>query len=229
MPRRRIDVWKLLGPAGGAGGGGGGWGGGGGQGGDGYGGVGHIYLQQLPCSWGQLFFPGPWLAFREYMHTRLTDTHTPPINIKDSACCQGLRWGNGGWSASWKKFLIELSYLNGYVVLYPNFANQTSFSTNHIEQGEHISGKLNALKHRRIDFTVPLMHDLTSLRKLYTKPGDEHEGGDGRARGGGTRLAPLAPLQALPTLDLFSERSSQEALVATGRAAAAPKRRLGLF
>jgi len=32
-----------------------------------------------------------------------------------------------GWSTSWKKFLIELCFLRGWLVLYPNFQNQTSF------------------------------------------------------------------------------------------------------
>ena len=48
-----------------------------------------------------------------------------------------------GWSTSWKKFLIELCFLRGWVVLYPNFYNQTSFSTNHLEPGEHIQSNPN--------------------------------------------------------------------------------------
>ena len=75
-----------------------------------------LYLQQLPCSWGQLFFPQPWLDFRAYMRRRLHNGAVA-VNIKDSACCQGTRWGNGGWGESWKKFLIELVYLRGQTIL----------------------------------------------------------------------------------------------------------------
>ena len=47
-----------------------------------------------------------------------------------------------GWKTSWKKFLIELAYLKGLVVLYPNFPNQSSFSTNHLEAGMLKEGRL---------------------------------------------------------------------------------------
>ena len=40
-------------------------------------------------------------------------------------------------------------------------------STNHLEPGEHIGGKANTLKHRPIDFVVPLMHESALLRQLW--------------------------------------------------------------
>ena len=203
MPRHKIDLYQMLGPGGPSGGLLHRWH-------ASYGGLGHLFLQQLPCSWGQLFFPTPWLAFRQYMRARLHEG-APAVNIKDSACCQGTRWGNGGWGTSWKKFLIELSFLKGYVVLYPNFRNQSSLSTNHLEQGEHIAGKVNALKHNPLDFTVPLIHDLDGVRALWTTT--THGAPPVRRR-----LAPLAPLHSLSVLDLFSIRSSQEALAAKGEA-----------
>ena len=43
------------------------------------------------------------------------------------------RSATNGWSVSWKKFMIEMAYLRGQVVLYPSFFNQTSLSTNHLE------------------------------------------------------------------------------------------------
>ena len=95
------------------------------------------------------------------------------------------------------------------MILYPNFYNQTSFSTNHLEVGEHVGGKSNKLKHRPIDFTVPLLTDFKMLRQLWIAGGGS---GDGT-------LAPLAPLKSLPTLDLFSESTTQEALVSKGAAA----------
>lgn len=198
MPRRHIDLYAFVGPASRV------------ASASGAPNAGALYLQQLPCSWGQLFFPRPWMAFRAYMRRRL-DGDVPAVNIANSACCQGTRWGNGGWSMSWKKFLIELAYLKGYVVLYPNFANQTSLSTNHLEPGEHIHGKANALKHRPIDFTVPLLDDFASLRQLWTTTAAV-------AAAPRPPLAPLLPLRDLPTLDLFSEVRTQDALVASGEA-----------
>lgn len=108
------------------------------------------YLQQLPCSWGSLFFPERWREFYKYMGMRYTaDAKVNAVQIPRSR--------TNGWQASWKKFLIDLMYLRGYVTLYPNFPNQTSFSTNHLEPGEHINASDNSLSHRKQDFEVPLM------------------------------------------------------------------------
>ena len=105
--------------------------------------------------------------------------------------------------------MIELTFLKGQVVLYPNLPNQTSLSTNHLEAGEHVHGKVNALKHRPIDFTVPLVDDFAMLRTLWTSTADDHAAPH-------SPLQPLQPLQQLPTLDLFSAVSTQEALAAQG-------------
>lgn len=61
------------------------------------------------------------------------------------------------WQASWKKFLIDMMYLRGHVTLYPNFPNQTSFSTNHMEPGVHIAAADNVVTHHKEDFEVPLL------------------------------------------------------------------------
>ena len=65
---------------------------------------------------------------------------------------------------------------------------------------------MNALKHRPIDFTVPLLTEYGELQQLWTPT--------------------IAPLKELPTLDLFSERTSQEALVAKGAKAVAAQQGL---
>ncbi|KAL1530130.1 hypothetical protein AB1Y20_001048 [Prymnesium parvum] len=156
-----------------------------------------IFLQQLPCSWGSLFFPQPWIEFHQYMQRRLRKGSTP-VNIPDSAV--------NGWSESWKKFLMELMHLRGYVFLYPNFYNQTSFSTNHLEVGEHIGSKGSKLKHRPIDFTVPLLHDRSMLRELWSDIS-------------GSSLRPLPQLHDLVVLNHFSELSSLDELDSQGLAA----------
>ncbi|KAK9676705.1 hypothetical protein RND81_11G094300 [Saponaria officinalis] len=110
------------------------------------------YLHQLPCSWGALFFPKHWREFYVYMNMRFTeDAKKNPVQIPKSR--------TNGWQASWKKFLIDMMYLRGYVSLYPNFPNQTSFSTNHMEPGAHISAKDNVIRHNKADFEVPLLAD----------------------------------------------------------------------
>ncbi|KAI5079728.1 hypothetical protein GOP47_0005207 [Adiantum capillus-veneris] len=108
------------------------------------------YLHQLPCSWGALFFPKHWREFYAYMAMRYTvDAKANDVQIPRSR--------TNGWQASWKKFLIDMMYLRGYVALYPNFPNQQSFSTNHMEPGAHISATDNVVKHKVEDFVVPLM------------------------------------------------------------------------
>eukprot|EP01018_Ginkgo_biloba_P031332 Gb_01245 [translate_table: standard] len=110
------------------------------------------YLHQLPCSWGALFFPKHWREFYMYMNTRFTeDAKKNPVQIPRSR--------TNGWQASWKKFLIDMMYLRGYVSLYPNFPNQTSFSTNHMEPGAHISATDNVVNHKKADFEVPLLQE----------------------------------------------------------------------
>ena len=80
------------------------------------------------------------------------------VMSKDHTCLTCVMWI---WSillqASWKKFLIDLMYLRGQVTLYPNFPNQTSFSTNHMEPGAHIAASDNVVKHNKDDFEVPLL------------------------------------------------------------------------
>ncbi|KAG1359768.1 hypothetical protein COCNU_08G012140 [Cocos nucifera] len=146
------------------------------------------YLHQLPCSWGAVFFPKHWREFYAYMSSRFTqDAKQNPVQIPKSR--------TNGWQASWKKFLIDMMYLRGYVSLYPNFPSQASFSTNHMEPGAHISAKDNALKHDKVDFEVPLMKDDF------------------------TRLLPagkLPPASKLPVLNLFNQAVSLKGLKAAG-------------
>jgi hypothetical protein len=74
------------------------------------------YLHQLPCSWGAVFFPKHWREFYVYKNMRFTeDPKKNPVQIPKSR--------TNGWQASWKKFLIDMMYLRGYVSLYPNFPN----------------------------------------------------------------------------------------------------------
>uniref|UniRef100_A0A7N0TYA9 Glycosyltransferase family protein 2 n=1 Tax=Kalanchoe fedtschenkoi TaxID=63787 RepID=A0A7N0TYA9_KALFE len=146
------------------------------------------YLHQLPCSWGAVFFPKQWREFYVYMNMRFTeDAKSNPVQIPKSR--------TNGWQASWKKFLIDMMYLRGYVALYPNFPNQQSFSTNHMEPGAHISAKDNVVKHDKSDFEVPLMRQ--DFRALL--PGMK-----------------LPPASRLPSINLFNQAVSLKGLKAAG-------------
>ncbi|KAI4334383.1 hypothetical protein L6164_019083 [Bauhinia variegata] len=146
------------------------------------------YLHQLPCSWGAVFFPKLWREFYVYMNMRFTeDAKANPVQIPKSR--------TNGWQASWKKFLIDMMYLRGYVSLYPNFPNQASFSTNHMEPGAHISAKENVVSHDKSDFEVPLLKE--DFRNLLP-------------------AMKLPPASKLPSLNLFNQAVSLKGLKAAG-------------
>jgi hypothetical protein len=112
------------------------------------------FLQQLPCSWGAVYFPRIWREFAAFMDFRTargnlssTEAHAGRFTIPRSTTT--------GWKASWKKFMIEMAWARGYFMMYPNFPNQASFSTNHMEVGEHIAR--NDPNHDKNHFTVPLV------------------------------------------------------------------------
>ncbi|CAG8770807.1 22261_t:CDS:2 [Cetraspora pellucida] len=143
------------------------------------------YLCQVPSSWGSLVFPEIWREFNHYITARLKDVKGPnlqDINIPESR--------SNGWHNSWKRFFIELIYLRGYVMLYPNYINYVSFSSNHHETGVHVHKK-----HRK-GFLLPLMkNDIIS------------EGLPGGV---------LPDYRNLPTLDLFGRVVSFHKLVERG-------------
>ncbi|KAI3461420.1 hypothetical protein Pfo_018083 [Paulownia fortunei] len=146
------------------------------------------YLHQLPCSWGAVFFPKQWREFYVYMNMRFTeDAKQNPVQIPKSR--------TNGWQASWKKFMIDMMYLRGYVSLYPNFPNQASFSTNHMEPGAHISAKDNVVRHDKTDFEVPLLQQ--DFRNLLPN-------------------GKLPPASKLPSLNLFNRALSLKGLKAAG-------------
>lgn len=114
------------------------------------------YLSQIPCSWGAIYFPEHWREFHQFLAIRLSEATldlADPIvpNIRSN------RWPN-----SWKRYLIELVYLGGYSMLYPNYKDFKSLSTNHLEQGTHVKDESQAQKRRDL-FEVPLLSEVDSL------------------------------------------------------------------
>jgi hypothetical protein len=155
-------------------------------------GEGTPYLSAVPCSWGAVYFPEHWRAFHAYLPPRLSDAAGAVVVAPD------LR--SNAWKRSWKRYFIEMVYLRGWVMLYPNYAGYASLSTNHLEAGAHV--KQAASREKKALFVVPLMG----------LPGDTL-GGVGLLDlpGGG-----LPAWGALPVLDLTGAITSLDALKRQG-------------
>ena len=82
--------------------------------------------------------------------------------------------------------------------MYPAFPRERSFSTNHLEDGEHTGPDGNSkLDHSPADYTVPLFraHDVAAFDVWSARR--------------------LPPLSAMRVLNLFGDESSIEAIAAT--------------
>lgn len=118
------------------------------------------YASQVPCSWGAVYFPEHWREFHAYLTARLAKEEWKGYH---NITTPGSR--SHKWQKSWKKYFIELVYLRAYVMMYPNFENFESFSTNHLEFGTHV--KENGRTQSKVDqFLVPLMQRDTILNQL---------------------------------------------------------------
>ncbi|CAG8676118.1 13896_t:CDS:2 [Dentiscutata erythropus] len=146
------------------------------------------YLCQIPCSWGSVVFPEIWREFHQYITARLKDINGPNLQEVIVPDSRSNRWHN-----SWKRFFIELIYLRGYVMLYPNYNNFVSFSTNHHEEGVHVH--LKGGKPRK-GFLLPLM-------KKDTISGGLPKGG-------------LPDYRNLPIMDLFGRVVTLKKIVDRG-------------
>lgn len=152
------------------------------------------YLSQVPCSWGAAYFPEVWREFHSYLALRLSEVAMPISDV----VVPDIR--SNRWPRSWKRYFIELVYLRGYAMLYPNYPDFFSFSTNHLEKGEHIHMSEVDLK-RKMQFEVPLMPLGSSLLDLPQRA--------------------LPPWHAMPLFDLWGSLASDDELMARGWHAAA--------
>ncbi|KAG5654365.1 hypothetical protein H0H81_003823 [Sphagnurus paluster] len=163
------------------------------------------YLSPIPCSWGAVYFPEHWREFHAYLAMRLPSKLRPGTGT-------GLRLGptqvvvpdvrSNRWAHSWKKYFIELVYLRGYVMLYPNFAEFASLSTNHVEVGAHVRVRT---REKQQQFVVPLMPLPVG----------------GSAGAGGVLELPggtLPAWDAMPVLNLTGSLTTLVSLVDTGLA-----------
>ncbi|KAI3634739.1 hypothetical protein MIR68_007120 [Amoeboaphelidium protococcarum] len=179
------------------------------------------FLFQVPCSWGALYFPEVWRQFHSYLKDRdpmSLDSHS---GAKSDVVIPKSR--SNVWRQSWKKFFIELVYRHGLVMLYPNFKNQSSFSTNHLEAGTHIS---DGLKRALISsFQVPLINrtrvELTfdSRCQIVSQSSSSSSSQSLNASASlwDLPLAKLPNYDALPTWDLFGKNATLESLIQNGK------------
>ncbi|KAI0285783.1 hypothetical protein BGY98DRAFT_1130146 [Russula aff. rugulosa BPL654] len=160
------------------------------------------YLSQIPCSWGAVYFPEHWREFHTYVAYRLTDVSLSLIenvvpNVRSSR-----------WKQSWKKYFIEMVFLRGYTMLYPNYANFSSLSTNRLEPGAHVKRLPRAIfDKKRAQFDVPIMAlpNLNDSEIPSTGLLDLPESG-------------MPAWDALPVLDLHGSVVSEGLIVDRGRA-----------
>ena len=152
------------------------------------------YLSQVPCSWGAIYFPEHWREFHSYLNLRFSEA---AFGI-DTVVAPDTR--SNRWSKSWKKYFIELAYLRGYVMLYPNYNNFVSLSTNHLEAGSHVkdTSRESYLQKKEM-FRVPLM-GLEGATRLLDLP-----------------HGALPAFSDLPVLDLFGQLSRLHSLIRSGQ------------
>ncbi|KAF6752980.1 hypothetical protein DFP72DRAFT_1069763 [Ephemerocybe angulata] len=158
------------------------------------------YLSQVPCSWGAIYFPEHWSEFHEYLQQRFSETW---ISMDDLVVLPaGIR--SNHWLRSWKKYFIELAYLKGYVMLYPNYEGFLSLSTNHLEYGAHVKTRS---KEKRDLFDQP----------LFPLPGLSEAGMPGLSGLLDLPGMTLPRYRDLPILNLTGGVTTEEELVRVGR------------
>lgn len=162
------------------------------------------YLSQIPCSWGAIYFPEHWREFHDYLAVRLAGSH--PALPPQGLVAPGVR--SNKWTRSWKKYFIELAYLRGYVMLYPNYHDYLSFSTNHLEVGSHVREMApDAYARKKQLFLLPL------VPLPEGGSGGEHEHDTGLLDLPGARMPPW---HALPVLDLLGLLTTEDTLRTRG-------------
>lgn len=112
------------------------------------------------------------------------------------------------WTRSWKKYFIELVYLRGYVMLYPNYKDYVSLSTNHLEIGTHVKKTSHEayIKKKNL-FLLPLMQQRTLIDTSRPPPTGLLELPENQ----------LPSWDQLPVLDLLGLMASQDLLSERGR------------
>ena len=175
------------------------------------------FLLQIPCSWGGLFFGSVWKEFIAFYHERV---RPPFFDFAQEAAQRGIGKDreplgdaclrlpasrSNVWPRSWKRFMIDFMYARGLTMLYPNLAQQRSFSTTYMERGGH-SGKDGVVEELS---SLSVRKDVDPLKTVpMVAPAELDEVV--------ARLHQLPPLETLPAFDIHHTRRPREVLVAQG-------------
>jgi hypothetical protein len=133
------------------------------------------YILQLPCSWGAVYFPRPWMQFLLwYRRNNGFDPLVPNlVGIN--------RWPH---ERSWKKYLVRYMVETGSFMLYPHLPKGLSLSTNHMEMGSNdLRRGLSALFEQ---YAVPLLQGVFSVQQLE-------------------QMLPVPALESLRTFDIYEQ------------------------
>lgn len=119
------------------------------------------FLLQQPCSWGAIYFPEPWRAFRDWYDGFDASGEEPVVITERGEEPDANSWAK---SSSWKKYLIRFMHERGWAMVYPNLPETLVYSTNHLMKGEHPT------PNRKL-FELPLL-DLDHAKKIWPSKSD---------------------------------------------------------
>jgi len=106
-----------------------------------------VFFSALPSSWGPIYFGDKWAAFLEFVSLR----SAPPFYdmVREDSHVKGEKMGDHNlhiprsrsntWVRSWKRFMVDFSYANGYLTLYPNLPECAALATTRHLKGEHVA------------------------------------------------------------------------------------------
>ncbi|KAJ3091777.1 Exostoses (Multiple)-like 3 [Quaeritorhiza haematococci] len=106
------------------------------------------YILQHPQSWGAIYGPVQW---NEFIKWYVKNQHIDPV-VPDSLTN---RWPH---ERSWKKYLLRFMFKEGKFIIYPNFPDDYSLSTNHLEWGTNDRVKKRQQSPMTNRFSLPLMN-----------------------------------------------------------------------
>ena len=119
---------------------------------------GSIFLYEVPCSWGSAFAAPYWSVALNYFEVGLLNggvfDEIPKSRVN-------------GWKGSWKRWLIEIGYHLHWTTVYAHFRNETSFSTNLLQRGQHITAAPGSDERKM--YQVPIFEDNGWYRQLTSK------------------------------------------------------------
>ncbi|KAI9309670.1 hypothetical protein BJ944DRAFT_235908 [Cunninghamella echinulata] len=92
----------------------------------------HPFLMQLMTNGGTLVFPEHWREFHDYITARFADIRKKQLQNITIPLARSSTWIN-----SWRKYMDELMYLRGYVLIYPLHDAGQSYSTIHLDLKHH--------------------------------------------------------------------------------------------